>query len=138
MSLRQSFSRFRKKAKDKLLPIFDKSKRREVNIGGEGSNRSALSLQSEPAIVVGSELGDIRAGIGADNLQPGGSRSVSRSAVEIGHDQGEASGVGTSQKHLHPHSRVQTERRSGQERGGFDETRIPTPSTSRGGGSGSK
>ena len=155
MSLQQSFSRFRKKAKEKLSKVGDKVKRQEGNPGGEGSNRSAVSSQSGPAIAVGAEFGgDVRVGVEAGGPQPGDSRSASHSAVEIGHDQGvsddQASGGETSQKNLHPHSRVHVERRSSQERGDRDGKRAGevnppaqsepdivkrTPPISQGGGS---
>ena len=156
MSLRQSFSRFRKKAKDKLSPIFGKTKRRGPNVGGEESIHPTLSLQSEPAITAGGELGeDTRASFRTDDPRRDDSLSVSRSAVEIGHDKGEedkASGGEASKKYLHPHSRVQAESRSSQERKDVDEKRTgrvdpplrpesdigertPAPSISRGSGS---
>jgi len=129
MSVQQSSPGFRKKAKDKVSTIFGGTKKRGVNIDGEGSNCSALSLQLGPAIAVGGELGgDIRVGIRADGPQPVDSRSASHSTVEIGHNHGgsedQASGGETSQKYLPPHSRVHVGRRSSQEGGGVDGERA--------------
>ena len=128
MSLRQSFSRFRKKAKEKLSPIFDKTKRRGSNVGGGEFTHPTLSLQSEPAIAAGGGLGgDTRASFGTDDPRRDDSLSVSRSAVGIGHGEGEddrASGGEASKKYLHPHSRVQAESRSSQERKDIDEKRA--------------
>ena len=129
MGLRQSFSKLRKKAKDKVAKVRDKIGRGRANLGGEEFNRSALSLQSEPGIVTGDELtGGIGVGIGEGNLRPDDSRFVSHSAVELGRGQGgsggEAERGGTSQKDLHPHSHVQTESGSSQERGDVGETRA--------------
>ena len=125
MSLRQSFSKLRKKAKDKVAKIRDKIGRGRANLGDEEFNRSALSLQSEPGIVTGDELaGDI----GGENARPDDSRFFSHSAVELGRDQGgsgdEANEGEASQKDLHPHSQVQTESGSNQGRGGVGETRV--------------
>ena len=88
MSFRQSISRFRKKAKDKLSKIGHKLERR-ADVGNEEFARSALSLQSEPWILVErkSRGGDIRVGK-VNGPQPDDSRSVLRSAVGIGHSQG--------------------------------------------------
>jgi len=129
MSLQQSFSRFRKKAKDKLSKIGDRVKRQEGNPGGEGSDLSAVSSQSGPAIVVGDELGgDVRVCTEVEDPQPVDSRSASHSAVEIGHDQGgsndQASGGEINQKHLPPHSLVHVKRRSSQEVGDVDGKRA--------------
>lgn len=157
MSLQQSFSRFRKKAKDKLPQIGKKGGESRTDIGHEGANLSTLSLQSEPAIVVESELGgDASVGVGNSDPLPDGSPSFSRSAVEIACSQGgssiKADEGETSQKDLHPHSHVQTESQSSQERGDVDaegtvqvnpparseshggDTATPTPSISQAGG----
>ena len=57
--------------------------------------------------------GDIKAGGGKDDPRPDDSRSVSRSAVGIGHGQEEsddkASGGENRQEGLHPHPHVQTD-----------------------------
>lgn len=158
MSLRQSFSRFRNKAKEKLSPIFNRTKRREVNVGGGGFNNSALSLRSEPGIVVGGEFegGEVKIGTGGDDPRPENPLPMSRSAVEIGHDQGgsddKVSGGEISQEYLHSHPHVQTGSGSGREREDTDGKRVdgadtlgtlqsgignavtPIPSISRGGG----
>ena len=66
MSLRQSFSRFRKKTKDKLSKIGNKARCRRPNVGDEEIDHSSLSLQSEPVIAT-RDLGDARLGIGKDD-----------------------------------------------------------------------
>ena len=127
MSLQKSFSRLRKKAKDKLSRIIDKTEKRRANVGDEEFNRSALSLQSEPGIVAEDELtGGIEVGVEQENLQPSDSQFVSHSAVEVGRDQSsdEADGGETSQKHLHPHSHIQTESGSSQGREDASEIRA--------------
>ena len=117
--------------KDKLSKIGDKTDKTQGSASGEGFDRSVLSLQSEPGIVVGGEFrgGDTKVSVGKDDPQPDDSRSVSRSAVGIGHDvQGgsddKASGAETSQKHLHPHPHVQTEGGSSRERRDADGKRV--------------
>ena len=121
MSLRQSFSGFRKKVKDKLSKIGDTESKR-TNSGGEGFNRSALSFQSEPGIVVEGEFRgeDIEVNAGKNDPQSDGSPSTSRSAVGTGHGQGgsddTASGGEISQQHLQPHPYVHTGSGSGRER----------------------
>ena len=152
MSFRQSFSRFRKKAEDKLSRIVHKPERGGTNVGG-GFYHSGLSSQSEPGIAGGGLGGDIRVGGGKDDPRPDESLPVSRSAVEIGDDQGgsddKTSGGEIGQKYLHPHPHVQAESRSSQERRDVDGKRTgradlppqsgignestPTPSISRGG-----
>ena len=114
MSLRQSFSGFRKKVKEKLSKIGDGTDKRRVNVGGEGFNHSALSLQSEPGVVVGGEFG-----VGKDDLRPDDSRSVSQSVVGTGLGQGgsdDMAGGEINQQHLHPRPYVQTGSGSGRER----------------------
>ena len=84
MSLRQSFSRFRKKAKDKASDIRNRIKRQATCVGGEGLDHSTLYLQSEPAIVAGGELGRATGvGVGNDDPRPGSSMPVSRSMTEL-------------------------------------------------------
>jgi hypothetical protein len=155
MSLRKSFSGFRKKVKDKLSKIGGKTKEIRANTGGDGLDGPASSSQSEPATVVKAKSkGDSEAGGGIGDPWPGGSLSVSQSAVEIGHAQGEsddkADGGGAGQKGLHPHSYVQVESGSsregsvvgGKEAGQADPPRsdteketTPVPSVFRAGGS---
>lgn len=114
MSLQQSFSRFRKKAKEKVSKIRDKIGKIRANAGDEGSYRSGLSSQSEPGVVVEGESrgGETKAGVGKDDSRPGDSVSVSRSAVGIGHDHGGSddgtSGRETDQKGLHPHLQAES------------------------------
>ena len=120
MSFRKSFSGFRKKVKDKLSRIGDKTARGQADPGGEGSDHPTLSLQSEPGVIVGGEFrgGDVKVSAGKDDPRPDDLHSVSRSAVGVGRGQGatddKASGE-TSQKDLHPHPHVQTEGGSSRE-----------------------
>ena len=139
MSFRKSFSGFRKKVKDKLSKVGEKGENRQPNTGGEGFNRSALSLQSEPGIVAGGEFreGDVEVS-GEGDPRPGDSPSVSRSAVGVGHDQGgsdeEAHGGETSQN-LHPHPHVQAESGSSRDVGGKRADRTDLPPAQPGVGS---
>ena len=127
MSFRQSISGFQKKAKDKLSKIGHKLER-GANVGDEEFARSALSLQSEPGIIVeGESRGDIIVGKGKDNPQSDDSRSVSRSVVRIGHSQGGSDNRANEeidQKYLHPHLHVQTESGPSRESGDVDGKRT--------------
>ena len=123
--------------KDKLSKIGDKKgKAPALNVGDEGFNRSALSLRSEPGIVVEGEFrgGDIKVGGGKDDPRPGDSKSFSRSVVEIGRDQGggddDANEGETSQRHLYPHPHVQTEGESSRKRRDVDGKRTDQADTS--------
>ena len=128
MSLQQSSSGFRKKAKVKLSKIFGGKNKQGANVGDEGSDPPTSSQHSEPTITVGGELGgDVGVGIGADDPRRDDSLSVSRPAAEIGHDQGEddeASGGEANQEYLDPHPHSRAEIRSGQERRDIDEKRA--------------
>ena len=122
MSLRKSFSGFRKKAKDKLSKIGGRTEEIRADAGDRDSGlyRPASRSQSEPAIVVEDEFkGDPEAGGGGGDSGPGGSLVVSRSAAEIGPVQGgsddKPSGEETCQQGLHPHSDVQAESGSSHE-----------------------
>jgi len=75
MSFRLSFSRFRKKAKEKVLNIRDRIRRYGAGVQGEGLNHSTLSLQSEPAIAV--------EGVENDDPRPDAYPPVSRSTAEL-------------------------------------------------------
>ena len=150
MSLRQSFSGFRKKVKGQLSKIGDKPEGISANVSGEGSDRPIISFQPRLGIVVEDNFrGDIEVGAGEDDPGADDSRSVSGSVVGIGHDQGgsddEASGE-ISQKGLHPSRQVQTESGSSRERNvdGQGANRVdpplqsdigttPSPSIMRGG-----
>ena len=115
MSFRKSISGFRKKVKDKLSKIGGKPEEIRANTGGDGLYRPASSSQSEPAIVVEDESkGDPKAGGGRGGPRPGGSLPISRSAVEIGHTQGESDDK-AGRKGLHPRSHVQVESGSSRE-----------------------
>lgn len=136
MSFRQSFSKLRKKAKDKLSKIGDGIERTLASVDDKRSGRSTLSLQSESGIAVDEgEVGDVS--VGKDDLQPDDSRPVSRSAVRTGQEQGgsddKASGE-TSQKHIHLFP--QTESGSSRKRGDVDRKRAdradPPPQSSIG------
>ena len=154
MSFRKSISGFRKKVKDKLSKIGGRTGETRANAGDDGLYRPASSTQSEPAIVVEDEWKeDPRAGGGRSDPRPGGSLSVSRSAVEIGHAQGKsddkADGGGAGEEALHPHSYVQGESRSSREKSVLepdqanplrldtDNETTPAPSSFRARGSGS-
>ena len=150
MSFRKSFSGVRKKVKDKLSKIVH-GPEKGANAGGEGSYRSALSLQSEPGIVVDGEFrgGDIKVSAGKEDPQPDGSRSVSRSALGVGESDDKAGGGETSQKRIHLHPHIQAESGSSQGRRSVDGKQAdkadpppqpdignkttPAPSISRGG-----
>ena len=152
MSFRQSFSRFRKKAEDKLSRIVHKPERGGTNVGG-GFYHSGVSSQSEPGIAGGGLGGDIGVGGRKDDPRPDESLPVSRSAVEIGDYQGgsddKTSGGEIDQKHLHPHPHVQVESGSSQKKrdvggkragqanllpqSGIGNESTPAPSISRGG-----
>ena len=121
MSFRKSFSGVRKKVKDKLSKIVH-GPEKGANAGGDGSNRSALSLQSEPGIVVDGEFrrGDIKVSAEKDDPQPDDSRSVSRSALGVRESDDKAGGGETSKKRLHLRPHVQAESGSSQGRRGVD------------------
>ena len=141
MSFRKSFSGFRKRVKGKLSKVGEKGENKQPNTVGEGFNHSALSLQSEPGIVAGGEFreGDVEVS-GEGDPQPEDSPSISRSAVEVGHDQGgsdeDAHGGETSQN-LHPHPHVQAESRFSRDVGGERADRTDLPPAQPGVGSGS-
>ena len=101
MSLRQSFSRFRKKAKDKLSNIGKKARSRGANVGDEEIDHSSLSLQSEP-VVATRDLGDTRLGIEKDDPQPVDPRSVSQSMVEREREPGGSNNYPDRPKSLPP------------------------------------
>jgi len=113
MSFRKPFSKAREKMKYGLSRIGGKLGRGGANAGGEGSNRSALSLQSGPASIV--VEGEVR----GENSKTGGEDNpVPRSVVERGHDLGESS---QGDPHLLPH--VEVESVSGRE--GGDQSNAP-------------
>ena len=128
MSFRQSFSRFRKKAKDKASNIRNRIKQRTC-VGGEGLDHSTLSLQSEPAIVVEGELGGgTGVGVGSEGLQLGDSLPVSQSMTELereprGSDDYTAQRE-RGQKGLHPDAYERAGRGTSQERRDLDGKRI--------------
>jgi len=150
MSLRQSFSGFRKKVKVKLSKIGNRTGRRGTDVGGESAH-SSPPLQSGPAIVAESEArGDIRVGIGEDDPQPEDSQSISRSIIERecepGGSDSHANRREDIQGGLHPHKNVQAghgdidERKGGQvdpprSQSDIKDGTTPTPSISQGGGS---
>ena len=121
MSFRQSISGFRKKVKEKVSKIRNKTGK-GPNAVDEGFDHSTLSLQSEPAVAVGGEFkgGEIEVCAGKDDPGPDNSPSVSPPVVGIGRSQGESDdrvrGGETSQKDLDPHPHVQIESGSSQER----------------------
>ena len=122
MSFRKPFSKAREKMKHGLSRIGDKLGRGGANASDEGSNRSALSLQSGPASIV--VEGEIR----GENSKTGGEDNpVPRSVVERGHDLGE-----TSQGDPHLLPRVEIENVSGRE-GGESDVWNASPISSRDG-----
>ena len=104
--------------------------RGSTDADSEGFDRSTLSSQSEPGIVVGDESrgGEMKVGGGKDDPRPDDSQPVPRSAVGIGHDQGEsddkASGGETSQKDLHPDPHVHPDNGSSREMRDVDGRRV--------------
>ena len=145
MSLRQSFSGFRKKVKVKLSKIGNRTGRRGTDVGGE-SDHSNPPLQSGPAVVAESEARrDIRVGTGEDDPQPEDSQSILQSIIEPGGSNSYAARREDSQGGLHPHTNVQAghgdidERKAGQVDPARSQSDIrngttPAPSVSRGGG----
>ena len=79
-------------------------------------------------MAAGGELrGDTRASLRTDDPRGNDSLSVSCSAVEIGHDQGEddkSSGGEANKKDLLSHSRVQAKKRSSPDRKDIDEKKV--------------
>jgi len=128
MSFRQSFSRFRKKAKDKASDIRNRIKQRTC-VGGEGLDHSTLSLQSEPTIVAGGELGGgTGVGVGSEGPQLGDYLPVSQSMTELereprGSDDYTAQRE-RGQKGLHSDAYERTGRGTSQERRDLDGKRI--------------
>jgi len=149
MDFKKSFSKARDRVKHRLSKIGKKREGSVVNVGGEGFDRSALSLQSGADIVAEGEVRgeDSKAGGGENDpaIQPDDSKSVSRSVTGGGHDLGgsdnHVSEEETDQSGPHPHSHVGTETGSGRE--GRDQVdtppqsdirnRTPTPPILRGG-----
>ena len=83
MSFKRSSSEFRKKARDKLSKIGDSAGKRQVNAGGEGLDRSSLSLQPGPVTVTKDDLRKgTRIDVGKGDPRPDNSRSGSQSLVE--------------------------------------------------------
>jgi len=135
MSFRQSFSRFLKKAKDKVSNIRDRIKRYGTGVRGEGLNHSTLSLQSEPAIVV--------EGVGNDDPRLDDCPPVSRSMAELEREPGGSDNFTVRQEcgqmDLHPRAYEQASPETSKERTDADEKetgprsksdirRTPTPS----------
>ena len=128
MSFRQSFSRFRKKAKDKASNIGNRIKQRAC-VSSEGLDHSTLSLQSEPAIVVEGGLGrGTGLSEGSGGLQPGDYLSVSQSMAELEREPGgsydHTAQQERGQKGLHPDAYKRTGRGTSQERGDLGGERI--------------
>ena len=103
------------------LPICTKG--RGTSVGGEGPDHSSLSLQSEPAIVVESELReDTGVSVGNDYPRPEDSLSFSRSMTDLERGPGGSDNYTARQergkKGLHPHAYEQVGRGSSEERGG--------------------
>jgi hypothetical protein len=129
MSFRQSFSRFRKKAKDKLSNTGSSKKGEKANTGGERFDRPTLFSQSEPAIVVENELEeDIRVRVGKDDSRPGNSLSISQPMTELERQQGGSDDCiarrEPGQKGLHPHVYERASRESSQEREDVDRKMV--------------
>lgn len=153
MSFKQSFSGFRKKAKDKLLKIGRKPDKTPSSAGSEGLDHSSVSLPSEPAIVVEDERrGGTSIGGGEGDPQLDDSRSVSQSLVrrEPGGSDDDANRPEGDQEGLRPDTHLQAGREASREGKKVDrqgvgqdpstsdaEKKTPVPSISHAGGSGS-
>ena len=128
MSFRQSFSRFRKKAKDKVSNIGNRMKGRGTSVGGEGPDRSSVSLRSETVIAVeGEPRGDTGVSAGNDDPRPGDSPSVSQSMAELDREPGGSDHTAQRERGkmgLHPHAHECAGRGSSQERGGSGRNRA--------------
>lgn len=153
MSFKQSFSGFRKKAKDKLLKMGRKPDQTPSGAGGEGLGHSSLSLPSESAIVVeGERRGGTSVGEGEGDPQLDDSRSVSQSLArrELGGSDDDDNRPEGDQEGLRPHTHLQAGREASREgkkvdvkgvdqdpsKSGVEKT-TPAPSVSHAGGSGS-
>jgi len=124
MSFRQSFSRFRKKAKDKLSNIRNSTKGQGTSVGGEGLDHSSLSWQSEPAIAVGAELGgDTGTSVGNDDSLPA-SRLTAELECEPGGSDDYTARQERGQEGPHLHACERAGRGSSQERGGTGRKRA--------------
>jgi len=142
MDFRKAFAKAREKVKHGLSKIRKKREGSVVNVGGEGFDHSALSLQSGPDIVAEGEVRGEDSGASGreDNPapRPDDSESMSPSVAGRGHDLGgsddHVSGGETDRRGLHLDPHVRTETGSGQE--GRDQVdtlqsdirnRTPTP-----------
>lgn len=117
MSLRQSLSGFRKKAKDRLSKIGDRIERRRTGVGDEGFNRPNSPL--EPELIMGVQ-GEPREGIrvigvGKGDPRTDDSQPVPRSVVEEEH---------RVQEDLHLRARMQAGRGPSQERRNVGGNRV--------------
>jgi len=148
MNFQKSLSKAREKVKHGLSKI-GKKRERGVNVGDEGFDRSALSLQSGADIVAKGEVRgeDSEASGREDNpaAQPDDSKSMSPLVVGRGHGLGGSDGRvsegETDQKGLQLDPHIGTKTGSGQE--GRDQVdtppqsdirnRTPTPPILRGG-----
>jgi len=137
MSLRQSLSGFRKKAKDKLSKIGDRIERRRAGVGGEGFDRPNSPLEPEPIMgVEGEPGGDI--GVGKGDSRTDDSRFVSWPVVEGEREPGGSDNYDGQQERvqedLHLRVRMQAGRGPSQERrnvGGNRVSQVGLPSRSR-------
>jgi hypothetical protein len=114
---------------DKLSNIGNSTKGRGTSVGGEGPDRSTLSLQSEPAIAVEHELGEgIKVGVGNDDPRSDDSLPVPWSITEPEREPGGSDDYTArrerGQKGLHPHAHEQAGSGSGQEREGSGRERA--------------
>ena len=153
MSLQQSFSRFRKKAKYKLSRIGRKPDKTPAGVGSEGLDRSSLSLPSEPAIEVEDERrGDANVDGGEGDPQLNDSRSILQASAERepGGSDDNANRREGDQGVPPPHTQLQAGRKSTREGKKVDregagqdpsesavKERAPVPSIPQAGGSGS-
>ena len=116
--MRQTFSGFRKKAKDKLSKLGDKLEGRRTYVDEEDRHRPASPLQSEPSGL----REDVGIGAGKSDPRQDNPPPVSGSAVEIGQDHGGSNDGANAgeigQGRLLPDSHAQTE--SGPSREGED------------------
>jgi len=140
MSLRQSLSGFRKKAKDKLSKIGDRIERRRAGVGDEGFDRPNSPLEPEPIMgVEGEPGGDIRViGVGKGDPRTDDSRFVSWPVVEGEHEPGGSDNYAGQQERvqedLHLRARMQAGRGPSQERrnvGGNRVSQVDLPPRSK-------
>ena len=137
MCFGQAVSIFRR-AKNKPSTSGDRPGGRRAIARDEGFNRPTLSIQSVPPIEWAGELGgDVRTGVGNDDLELGDLRPVSRSLVGRSSGQRRSDDYGDRQERgqrgPHPEAYIQARGEPSRGRRNVSDTRkIPTSSISRG------